>query len=276
MKNILLNLVLIIGLSAGLMAQNAPIDFEAGGFGIDWTWAVFENDTNPPLEIIANPDPSGANTSASVAQFTALATGNPWAGTESSLATDLGVYTLSSENSIVKIMVWKSKISNVGIKMVTTSLGALPELLVPNTLTNAWEEITFDFTPYINNAIYAIEDVAQIVVFPDFEARDEASISYFDNITIGDGTTTVGIAESISEPLFSMSPNPATQNMTIQAESVISLVNIYGVSGNLVQVVPTNAIETRVDIDLVGLAKGLYVVEVVSEEGTSTRQLVKD
>ena len=189
MRKINLLFIALLGFSMTLSAQNAPIDFEAGGFGAEWTWAVFENDTNPPLEIIANPDPSGANTSTTVAQFTALATGAPFAGCESMLATDLGVYTLSEENSIVKIMVWKTNISNVGIKMVTTSLGALPELLVPNTLTNQWEEITFDFSGYIDNAIYAIEDVAQIVVFPDFMDRDEDHVSYFDNITIGDGTS---------------------------------------------------------------------------------------
>ena len=39
-------------------AQNVPIDFELGGNGLNWTWTTFENDTNPALEIVANPDPS--------------------------------------------------------------------------------------------------------------------------------------------------------------------------------------------------------------------------
>ena len=47
-------------------SQNAPIDFEISGIGGDWTWSVFENDTNPPLEIIANPFIEGQNTSATV------------------------------------------------------------------------------------------------------------------------------------------------------------------------------------------------------------------
>ena len=42
-------------------SQNVPIDFEAGGNGLNWTWTTFENDTNPPLEIVVNPDPSGIN-----------------------------------------------------------------------------------------------------------------------------------------------------------------------------------------------------------------------
>ena len=36
--------------------QNIPIDFEQGGHGLNWTWTTFENDTNPALEIVPNPD----------------------------------------------------------------------------------------------------------------------------------------------------------------------------------------------------------------------------
>ena len=55
--------LIILAVINPVISQNAPIDFEAGGFGADWTWTVFENDTNPPLEIVVNPDPSGINTS---------------------------------------------------------------------------------------------------------------------------------------------------------------------------------------------------------------------
>ena len=41
------------------MAQNIPIDFEQGGYGNDWVWTTFENDNNPPLEIVPNPDNVG-------------------------------------------------------------------------------------------------------------------------------------------------------------------------------------------------------------------------
>ena len=48
-------------------AQNAPINFETGGQGANWTWTVFENATNPAVEIMANPHATGINTSATVA-----------------------------------------------------------------------------------------------------------------------------------------------------------------------------------------------------------------
>ena len=62
--------------SSGLSA----IDFEAGGNGASYTWAVSKNSDNPALNIIANPDMAGANTSATVAKFTARADGQAYAG----------------------------------------------------------------------------------------------------------------------------------------------------------------------------------------------------
>jgi hypothetical protein len=64
-------------------AQAGPIDFEAAGYGANWQWTTFENGSNPALEIVPNPNPSGVNVSSTVAKFTALVTGAPWASFES-------------------------------------------------------------------------------------------------------------------------------------------------------------------------------------------------
>jgi len=111
----------IFVMNAMVFAQNAPIDFETGGHGADWTWSVFENDTNPPVEIISNPDVAGVNTSATVAQFTALEAGQPWAGCETQHGAGIGTFNIDETNSTIKIMVWKPVISNVGIKLVFTT-----------------------------------------------------------------------------------------------------------------------------------------------------------
>tara|TARA_B100000809_G_C15131922_1_gene528837 strand:+ start:169 stop:1446 length:1278 start_codon:yes stop_codon:yes gene_type:complete len=163
------------------LTQNYPIDFETGGFGDVWTWTVFENDTNPPLEIIANPYPSGINTSAKVAKFTALDLGMPFTGVESMHGTDIGTFNLNVTNAIVKIMVYKTKISDIGIKYVTPSGGAQPELKVANTLVNQWELITIDFSSYIG--LGETTELDQIVIFPDFIDREADDVIYFDNIT---------------------------------------------------------------------------------------------
>ncbi|MDG1427957.1 MAG: T9SS type A sorting domain-containing protein [Crocinitomicaceae bacterium] len=206
MKTTLLILVGVLYSFSG-MAQNVPIDFEAGGNGAGWTWTVVENNTNPPLQIVTNPSTSGINTSSTVAEFTALQSGQPWALTESLNNMDLGSYVLDATNSTITIMVYKSIISDVGIKLVTPTLAAQPEIKVPNTLINQWEEITFDFSGYIGQGAYATENVSQIVVFPDFDlgGRTQDNVCYFDNINFGpqgaavDLTITTEVCSAASE-----------------------------------------------------------------------------
>lgn len=209
MKNFILFLSLFVVTT--LFAQNAPIDFEAGGYGADWTWTVFENDDNPPLEIIANPDISGVNTSETVAKFTARQAGQPWAGCESQHGSDIGSFSFDESNATVKIMVWKSVISDVGLKFVEASGEAQPEVKVPNTLVNQWEELTFDLSGSIGMGITGIID--QIVIFPDFDldGRTQDNIVYFDNITFHE----IGGATS--------GPEVAAPAPTQDAQNVISM-----------------------------------------------------
>ncbi|PKP52653.1 MAG: hypothetical protein CVT92_07945 [Bacteroidetes bacterium HGW-Bacteroidetes-1] len=181
-------LILLMFVTSVGFTQNAPINFETGGYGTNWTWTVFENDANPPVEIIANPDQSGINTSATVAKFTALQAGNPWAGCESAHgSTDLGPFVLDATNSSIKIMVWKSVISDVGIKLVATTSWSQGEIKVANTLVNQWEELTFNFSSFVNppSSEGALD---QIVVFPDFDlaGRTQDNVVYFDNITFNE------------------------------------------------------------------------------------------
>ena len=173
------------GGNTGSYNLTLPIDFETSGHGANWAWNIFENDTNPPLEFVANPNASGINTSATVAKITALQTGNPWAGTET-VHGEMGItWDLSASNAIIKVMVYKTVISDVGVKLVNPSGGAQIEIKVTNTVVNAWEELTFDFTSRIGNGLDGSTNIDQIVVFPDFDeaGRTSDNVVYFDNIT---------------------------------------------------------------------------------------------
>ncbi len=168
--------VTILGFS-----QNAPITFEVGANGNTWTWTTFENGINPALEIVNNPSALGANTSAKVAKFTALTTGQTYAGLESMHGTGIGTFNLTASNSIIKMMVYKSVLSDVGIKFATAAGGSTGEIKVPNTKINQWEELTFDFSGKIGEATST--GIDQIIFFPDFQPRTTDNICYFDNIT---------------------------------------------------------------------------------------------
>ncbi len=211
----LLTLAVAIALPGLSYAQLNPIDFEPGGYGADWTWTVFENETNPPVEIIDNPSASGINTSATVMQFTALVEGNPWAGCESQHGSDIGTFSIDATNCTVKVMVYKPVISNVGVKFARPDGGADPELLVANTVVNQWEELTFDFSGRIG--LPNSTDVDQIIFFPDFdlEGRTQDNVCYLDNITF-------------SEQIIPEGPENPAPVPTEWAGSVISLFsNVY-------------------------------------------------
>ncbi len=169
------------GGGTGSTKTSFPVNFEtAANGGAAANWSIFENVDNPPLEIISNPDASGANTSATVAKFTARQAGQPFAGTITQLETP---FTLSASNSIVKILVWKSVISDVGIKFENAAGGSTGEIKVANTKIDEWEELTFDFSGVIGDPNNT--DITGLVVFPDFnDSRAQDNIAYFDNITL--------------------------------------------------------------------------------------------
>ena len=160
-----------------------PIDFETGGFGASWTWTVFQNDDDPAVEIVENPDKTRINTSARVAKITARRNGAPYAGCETKHGTDIGGFTFDENNKTVKIMVYKSVKSDVGIKFAEFNGEAQPEIKVANTKINEWEELTFNLSGSIGKGATKVVD--QIIVFPDFRNRSSETIVYFDNITFG-------------------------------------------------------------------------------------------
>ena len=160
-------------------AVTAMIDFET--VGNNYSWQTFENDSNPGLTIVLNPVQDSVNNSENVAKVTALTAGQPWAGVQSAHG-DFGPLTLNETNSTIKIMVYKSVISDVGIKFAIANNGAQPEIKVANTLVDQWEELTFDFSAYIGLA--ETINIDQIIIFPDFDTngRSQNNIVYFDNI----------------------------------------------------------------------------------------------
>jgi hypothetical protein len=264
MKKLLLLLISFCSFSS-LFCQNAPVDFQNPGIGLSWTWTVFENDTNPPLEMVANPSPGGWNTSSTVAKFTALQTGNPWAGCESLHGTDVGSFSLDSTNCIIKIMVLKDRISDVGIKFVDATSAAQPEIKVANTLINEWEELTFDFSSRIG--VYpVVKD--QIVIFPDFDlsGRTDNVIVYFDNISFSSSTTsnptTAPESAQVLDSWLQIYPVPTTNSFKIKTKTCSDYngepLRLFSSGGKLVYEETLSSCEVK----LPDLSGGTYFVRV--------------
>ena len=135
--------------------------------------------------------------------ITARAGGQPFAG---AVTTDLPTFTLDSSNAVVKVMVWKTVISDVGIKFEDAMQGSTGEIRVANTVTNQWEELTFDFTGVIGNPVNT--DITGLVIFPDFDddGRGQDNVVYFDNITCAMAHHQAAQPPVISRPAWLPSP----------------------------------------------------------------------
>jgi len=285
MKKLLLVIMIVSGF---LFAQNSPIDFETGGYGATWTWTVFENDNNPSLEIVTNSNTGDLNSSATVAMFTALQAGQPWAGCESLHGTDIGSFSFDSTNCIIKIMVLKDVISDVGIKFVDATSAAQPEIKVANTLINQWEELTFDFSSRIG--VYpVVKD--QIVIFPDFDltGRTQDNICYFDNISFSPSNS-VGV-DNRSETLpqgFALEqnfPNPFNPFTTLRydlPENALVNITIYDMMGRVVKTMVNSqknagfkSVRWNATNDKGSpVSAGLYLYTIQSGEFRQTKKMV--
>lgn len=264
MKTITLLSALLIG-SMGFSQVN-PVDFEPGGIGADWTFVVFGNGSNPPpLEITGNPEASGANTSATVAKFIARtgAGTQPFAGTFSD---NIGTFTLDATNSTVRIKVYKPVISDVGIKFEGN--GVINELKVPNTVIDQWEELIFDFSAFIGTAEGT--GITRIVIFPDFVARTQENIIYFDDIIF---SASLGV-EEFQNANFRVYPNPSKNDWTIKSENtVITSVDLIDVNGRQVLSSQPNTFEMTIDTS--NISQGIYIARISSDKGVETVKLVK-
>lgn len=95
---------------------------------------------------------------------------------------------------------------------------------------------------------------------------------YFDEVWVGNDPS-VGIEEQPTL-VATISPNPTTGSVVVEANANEGYVVVYDMLGK--QMLTAPVIEGRAELDLGGFAKGVYVVRISSETGTSTIKVVKD
>lgn len=151
-----------------------PIDFESDE--IDYGLISFGN---ADLTIVDNPDMNG-NESSKVVQFFKSDGAEVWAGGVVELPNPID---FSSETNIT-MDVWSPKSgATILMKLENSADGNIfHEVMTVTTTSNAWENLTFDFS-----AIDQANDYSKIVIFMDFGNPGDASDYYFDNITQGEG-----------------------------------------------------------------------------------------
>jgi len=240
------------------------IDFEDNGFGADWVWTVHNNHTNPAVEVVPNPNPSGLNNSNNVAKFTSLADGEPWALT---FTDNVGTFLLNNDTKIISVKVLKTINSNFGIKLeyvdpTNNQVLYFNEIALPSTIINGdWEQLVFDFSSQVGTAYN------RLVVIPDFEQRSQTNISYFDQISFG--STASNDIHSLNNIL--LHPNPAKKYFNISMDEDKELrIEIFDVLAN--SVMEVNNEEKKVDIS--SLKTGVYFVRIITKGQHITKKLI--
>lgn len=147
-----------------------PIDFESET--IDYAFGDFGGAIN---SVIDNPDPSGANTSAKVAQFIKEDGAEIFAGTVLELGEPISfaefqAFTISSWSPKPGITV-KLKLENANDPNISAEVDAM------TSTTNSWETLIFDFS----NADLK-QDYSKVIVFFDFGNTGDNTTYYYDNI----------------------------------------------------------------------------------------------
>lgn len=162
----------VITIAAASDPVNLPINFES--FTVNYAFVDFGNVSS---SVIDNPDASGENISTKVGQSVKNEGAETWGGTILTLENPIDF----SANKNFKMKVWSPKVGAVvKLKVENLTDGAIAyEVDALTTVANAWEEISFDFSPIdINN------DYQKVVIFFDFGNVGDGSVYYFDDIKL--------------------------------------------------------------------------------------------
>ncbi|NCC72244.1 MAG: hypothetical protein EOM06_02515 [Sphingobacteriia bacterium] len=166
----------IINISPASDPVTLPINFES--FTVNYAFLDFGGNT---ATVVDNPDPTGENTSARVAQAVKGNGAETWAGSLLTLENPIDFST----NKIFKLKVWSPKVGAVvKLKVENLTNGEIAHEVDANTtVNNSWEELQYDFSAIdINN------EYQKVVFFFDFGNVGDGSAYYFDDIKLVAGS----------------------------------------------------------------------------------------
>ena len=124
-----------------------------------------------------------------------------------------------------------------------------------------WEEVTLAL-PYASATYYI-----------GFRGKSNAADGvYVDDVRVGNYIDD-GVSETCSFAA-TVSPNPTTSNVTIDANAANGEVTVFDLFGR--QVMSATLLEGRAELDLSDVAKGVYVARISSDNGVATVRLIKE
>ena len=282
MKKITLKIVLFfvfILIETNSYCQNVVLmHCEDGTFNKLSSMGVFGNgngESAADVTVVNNPNATGVNTSTKVARY--LRRTDPSA--TSFAAAFSGVTDPDPDftiNKYVHVKVLKTKLSPVKFK-IEGGPGGNFELAStqPYATAGVWQDMVFNFSA-------ATGAYPTVIFFPDFEdplLNTGDVIIYFDEIYVNNNPTpdnsSLAVNSNFLKSKISIYPMPVSNILNIVTEENLAAVSIFNTHGAKIYETKNLALGSN-SISTAGLSSGLYIINIVSQNGEKLNQkLVK-
>ncbi|MDA9886182.1 PKD domain protein [Flavobacteriaceae bacterium] len=170
---------------------------------------------NAAVAVINNPDATGINTSAKVAEFTKPAGAEVWAGSNIVLDAPLDIVNFSK----ISLKTWSPKVGAVvKMKLENADASITHEVDINTSVANTWEQLSYDFSAA------PAADYVNLVVFLDFGNAGDGSVYYYDDFKLVDDS-----GSSLSSPIQSFDGD--TPTLTPFGNAAIAIISNPDSSG---------------------------------------------
>jgi hypothetical protein len=273
MKNLFL-LFLMLQAFAGYSQTSLPVTFESGNY-------AFVDFDGGNTTVVSNPDATGLNTSANVAQHVRDG-GQVWAGTYMHLDAALDF----SVNNTFTMHVYSPEAGiPVLFKLESEDAGQYVELSQSTTVANAWEQLTFNFGAQTSDLYTKIILIFNLGVLGNGGTN---STYYFDDIEF-----IVGALDQIDLPITFEDQNTDYTvtdfggNSTVLGEDPSSSMNTVaittkntgaetwagttmGTNAGLANPIPFTETDTRIHVNIYAPASGITVMLKAEDKTNGT------
>lgn len=253
------------------------LDFEAPATSTTFQsfGGAVEGVVNSP---IANPDPSGINTSDSVMIHVKPSDAPEWGGAFSNPVP--GTPVDLTNNDSIRMKVWMPAAGNVMLKLEEGTAGNWEVAQDVNTAMT-WVEVVWDPTVASDagdGVVAAGNTYNKVVVFFDFGTPGNGTDDwtyYFDDICVG--TEAVSIKPELVRNLFTIAPNPTSDfvNISLEANPAVNAeVSITDLQGRVVYNSSLETGATSHQVQVSDLTAGMYMVRVNSGNTFGIKKLI--
>lgn len=175
-----------------------------------------------------------------------------------------------SEIEALKSQMYSAYINEDTKQIVVVAVNsAAVKTTVQLAVNNLPVEKGLEFTPYVTSDDDDLKAYAKIKEGETFTMPPLSVVTF-----VSEFTDPTSIIENPAEVNFRIYPNPVVDDMTVSSQSDIKMVAVYDIYGKAIYQQPGNH-EKTVRVSLSGLTTGIYLVNVMTENGTKTQKVVK-